>query len=93
MRISHDILKQLSEVYRKIRNTIRYMLGNCADFDPARDAVAYDELDELDRYALHRLQVLVERISKAYEDFDFHVVFHTIHNFCVVEMSNSTWMS
>ena len=88
MRISHDILKQLSEVYRKIRNTIRYMLGNCADFDPARDAVAYDELDELDRYALHRLQVLVERISKAYEDFDFHVVFHTIHNFCVVEMSN-----
>ena len=88
MRISHDILTQLSEVYRKIRNTIRYMLGNCADFDPARDAVAYDELDELDRYALHRLQVLVERISKAYEDFDFHVVFHTIHNFCVVEMSN-----
>ncbi|HZK25261.1 MAG TPA: isoleucine--tRNA ligase [Oscillospiraceae bacterium] len=88
VRVSPDILKQLSEVYRKIRNTMRYMLGNCADFNPASDAVAYENLDELDRYALHRLQVLVERISRAYDDFDFHVVFHAIHNFCVVEMSN-----
>ena len=88
VRISQDILKQLSEVYRKIRNTIRYMLGNCYDFDPTRDAVAYDQLDELDCYALHRLQVLVAKVTKAFEDFDFHVVFHSIHNFCVVEMSN-----
>ncbi|MBS4030045.1 MAG: isoleucine--tRNA ligase [Clostridiales bacterium] len=88
VRISQDILKQLSEVYRKIRNTVRYMLGNCFDFDPARDAVAYEQMDELDRYALHRLQVLVAKVTKAFDDFDFHVVFHSIHNFCVVEMSN-----
>ena len=88
VRVSRDILKQLSEVYRKIRNTIRYMLGNCFDFDPTVDAIAYESLDELDRYALHRLQVLVERVSRAYNDFDFHVVFHAIHNFCVIEMSN-----
>ncbi|MCR3923314.1 MAG: isoleucine--tRNA ligase, partial [Firmicutes bacterium] len=88
IRVSHDILKQLSEVYRKIRNTTRYMLGNCSDFNPDTDAIAYNDMDELDRYALHRLQVLVERISRAYDEFDFHVVFHTIHNFCVLEMSN-----
>ncbi|MDW7651283.1 MAG: isoleucine--tRNA ligase [Bacillota bacterium] len=88
VRVSPDILKQLAEVYRKIRNTIRYMLGNCHDFNPASDAVAYDSLDELDRYALHRLQALVERVSRAYNEFDFHVVFHAIHNFCVIEMSN-----
>ncbi|EEG76478.1 isoleucine--tRNA ligase [Dethiobacter alkaliphilus] len=88
VRVSQDILKQLAEVYRKIRNTIRYMLGNCHDFNPQAHALSYDALDELDRYALHRLQVLVERVSGAYDDFEFHVVFHAIHNFCVIEMSN-----
>ena len=88
VRVSQDILKQLSEGYRKIRNTIRYILGNCYDFDPQKDALPYEDLDELDRYVLHRLQVLVERVSRAYDEFDFHVVFHAIHNFCVVEMSN-----
>lgn len=88
VRVSHDILKQLVEVYRKIRNTIRYFLGNCYDFNPETDKMPYSELDELDRYALHRLQLLVERVSRAYAEFDLHVVFHTIHNFCVLEMSN-----
>ena len=88
VRVSQDILKQLAEVYRKIRNTARYILGNCHDFNPETDALPYNELDELDRYALHRLQVLVERVSRAFTEFDFHVVFHTIHNFCVLEMSN-----
>ena len=88
VRVSQDILKQLSEGYRKIRNTFRYILGNCHDFDPQKDALPYEALDELDRYVLHRLQVLVERVSRAYDEFDFHVVFHAIHNFCVIEMSN-----
>ncbi|MBS3899433.1 MAG: isoleucine--tRNA ligase [Dethiobacter sp.] len=88
VRVSHDILKQLVEVYRKIRNTIRYLLGNCYDFNPETDKTPYSELDELDRYALHRLQLLVEKVSRAYAEFDLHVVFHTIHNFCVLEMSN-----
>lgn len=88
VRVSHDILKQLVEVYRKIRNTIRYFLGNCHDFHPETDQIVYSELDELDRYALHRLHLLVERVSRAYAEFDFHVVFHAIHNFCVLEMSN-----
>ncbi|MBS4023500.1 MAG: isoleucine--tRNA ligase [Dethiobacter sp.] len=88
VRVSQDILRQLVEVYRKVRNTIRYMLGNCHDFNHAADAVPYSDMDELDRYVLHRLQVLVERVGRAYEDFEYHVVFHAIHNFCVVEMSN-----
>ncbi|HHU30427.1 MAG: isoleucine--tRNA ligase [Bacillota bacterium] len=88
VRVSHDILKQLTEVYRKIRNTIRYMLGNCYDFDPNVDELAYEAMDELDRYILHRLQVLVEHASRAYDEYDFHVVFHAIHNFCVIELSN-----
>jgi isoleucyl-tRNA synthetase len=88
VRVSQDILKQLGEVYRKIRNTTRYILGNCHDFNPQTDALPYDQLDELDQFAMHRLQVLVERVSRAYNEFDFHVVFHTIHNYCVLEMSN-----
>ncbi len=88
VRVSPEILKQLSEVYRKIRNTIRYILGNCHDFDPKRDAVPYGDMDELDRFALHRLQMLTERVSRAYEEFEYHIVFHAIHNFCVVEMSS-----
>jgi len=88
VRVSRDILAQLTEVYRKIRNTIRYLLGNCYDFDPQNDAVEFRALDELDRYALHRLQVLIDRVSRAYSDFEYHLVFHSIHNFCVVEMSN-----
>ena len=88
VRVSPDILKQLAEIYRKIRNTIRYLLGNCYDFDQASCTVPYEKLEELDRYVLHRLQVLTERVSRAYEEFEYHVVFHAIHNFCVVEMSN-----
>jgi isoleucyl-tRNA synthetase len=88
VRVSQDILKQLTEVYRKIRNTIRYMIGNCYDFNPSADAIAYGDMDELDRYALHRLQILADKVGQAYEEFEYHVVFHAIHNFCVVEMSN-----
>lgn len=87
VRISNDLLKQMSEVYRKIRNTARYMISNLYDFDPATDQVPYDQLTELDRWALMRLNRLVERVTAAYEDFDLHVFYHAVHNFCAVDMS------
>ena len=87
IRISQEILTHLAEAYRRIRNTSRYLLGNLADFDPGKDQVADKDLLELDRWALHRLQKLIQRVEKAYEDFEFHVVFHSLHNFCAVDMS------
>ncbi len=87
VRISKEILTHLAEAYRRIRNTSRYLLGSLSDFDPATDKVADAELLEIDRWALHRLQLLVQRVEKAYDDFEFHVVFHTLHNFCAVDMS------
>lgn len=88
IRISSDILKQLSEAYRKIRNTAKYILGNLYDFNPDTDMVAFENLTELDQLALYKLSNLIEKVNAAYENFDFHVVFHAIHNFCVVDMSS-----
>ncbi len=88
IRISPVILTHLAEAYRRIRNTSRYLLGNLSDFDPGKDAVADDKLLEIDRWALHRLQKLAQRVEKAYDDFEFHVVFHSLHNFCAVDMSS-----
>jgi isoleucyl-tRNA synthetase len=87
IRISDEILTRMQDAYRRIRNTYRYMLGNLGDFTGA-DAIAYDELEEADRWALHRLQLLRERVLKAYETYDFHQVYHAIHNFCAVDMSS-----
>ncbi|MBI5190115.1 MAG: isoleucine--tRNA ligase [Nitrospirae bacterium] len=87
IRISDEILKRLSEAYRRIRNTARYILGNLSDFDPAKDAVPYDRMDELDRWALHRFQALNVRIRKAYDDNEFHMIYHSLHNFCSVDLS------
>ena len=86
-RISQEILTHLAEAYRRIRNTCRYLLGNLADFDPDRDAVSDDKLLEIDKWALHRLQQLIGRIGNAYGAFEFHIVFHSLHNFCAVDMS------
>jgi isoleucyl-tRNA synthetase len=86
--ISPEMLKHIADAYRRIRNTCRYMLGNLYDFHPDTDAVAYDDLLDLDRWALHRLQQLIIRVRRAYEEFEFHGFFHTFHNFCVVEMSS-----
>ena len=88
IRISKEILKQLSEVYRKIRNTIRYILGNTNDFDYEKDKVPFDQMLELDRWALMHMQLLKKEVKQAYEDYDFHVLYHAIHNFCTVEMSS-----
>lgn len=87
IRVSPDILKQLAEVYRKIRNTFRYLLGNLYDYDPVADRVEYAKLLEMDRWALHRLQRLVERVTKAYRNYEYHVIYHSINQFCSTDMS------
>ena len=89
IRISEEILKRLSEAYRRIRNTFRFILGNLYDFDPLKDAVKYEDLEELDKLALHRLTKLTEKLRQAYEDFEFHAVYHSVHNFCTVDLSAS----
>ena len=91
IRISKPILAQLSEAYKKIRNTARYILGNLSNqggFDLDRDGVAYENMEELDKWAIMRLDNLIDKVNEAYNAFDFHIVFHAIHNFCVVDMSN-----
>ncbi len=87
IRVSDEILRRLSDAYRKIRNTGRFLLGNISDFDPDADRVSYENLDEIDRYALHLLQKIISRVTKAYEDYAFHTVFHEINRFCTVDLS------
>jgi isoleucyl-tRNA synthetase len=88
VRISDAILKQLAEAYRRFRNTTRFMLGNLYDFDPQRHWVKYEDREELDRLALSWLAQVVERVKKAYLDYEFHLAFHRLHQFCAVEMSS-----
>ena len=88
IRISKDILKQLSEAYRKIRNTARYILGNLSDFDPDNDSVELSSLLEIDKWAIYKLNELIDKVKNGYDTFEFHQVYHAIHNFCVVDMSN-----
>ena len=87
IKISNEILKRLADAYFRIRNTYRFLLGNLYDFDPEKDRVPYGELHEMDRWALHQLQKLISRVREAYENFEFHVVYHSVQNFCAVEMS------
>ena len=87
IKLSEEILRRLSEAYRRVRNTCRFILGNLSDYDPEKDMVPYADLMELDRWALHRLQGLVSRALNAYERFEFHVIYHSINNFCAVDMS------
>ena len=91
IRISQPILKQLSEAYKKIRNTARFILGNLGNgkgFNPDTDCVSDDKLTELDKWALMRLDSLIDKVNEGYNIFDFHIAFHAIHNFCVTDMSN-----
>jgi isoleucyl-tRNA synthetase len=87
IRISQEILNRLAESYRRIRNTCRYILGNIHDFNPAADLVPYAEMPELDRWALHQLELLKEKVLQAYDDCEFHIIYHAVNGFCTVEMS------
>jgi len=88
MRMSQESLKQLSEGYRKIRNTARYILSNINDFNPACDMVAYSDMLEIDKWALLKLNEVIAKAIKSYEDYEFHSLYSAILNFCIVDMSN-----
>jgi len=86
--IGQNIVKQLADVYRKIRNTARFLLGNLADFEPEKDAVTYADLPQLDKYMLHRCTEVFADMTEAFESFQFFRFFQTVQNFCVVDLSN-----
>lgn len=85
--VSKGILQQISEAYRKIRNTFRFMLGSLSDFDPSVHRVAVDDLTNLDKWAMLRLQDIIADAQKAYEDYEFHQVYRAVHNFCTIDLS------
>ncbi len=86
--VSHSIFEGKGDAYRKVRNTFRFLLGNLHGFDPARDAVAPDQWQEIDRWVVSRTQALIESVTAAYEAFEFHRVFQELYQFCVVELSS-----
>jgi isoleucyl-tRNA synthetase len=88
VKMSERVMTQLSEAYRKIRNTIRFALGNLNDFDPSRHAVSNDQLDDLDRWMLERTADLVKKCREWYAAYEFHRVYHAIHDYCVVDLSS-----
>jgi len=85
--VSTEILDRLADAYRRLRNTYRFLLGNLGDFDPVRHRQSYARLDEVDRWILDRLARLVDRVVRAYEEYQFHTAFHAVHNFCAVDLS------
>jgi isoleucyl-tRNA synthetase len=87
VKMSERVMTQLSEAYRKIRNTFRFALGNLSDFNPSRDALANEQLDEMDRWMLERTADLVKRCREWYAAYEFHRVYHAIHDYCVVDLS------
>ena len=88
VRAGKEIFRQLSEAYRKMRNTARFMLGNISDFDPAKDMVDDDQLFEIDHWALEACNKLTATMRDAYEHYDFSRAYHALYNFCVIDMSN-----
>ncbi|RPI49602.1 MAG: isoleucine--tRNA ligase, partial [Deltaproteobacteria bacterium] len=87
IKISNEILQRLTEAYRKIRNTIRYLLSNLSDFDPDKHSLDFDRLEALDRWALVRLGEINTNVKHAYKEFKFHGVFRQIQQFCIVDLS------
>lgn len=88
VKIGDGILGQLAEVYRKIRNTVRFLLANLADFAPQTEAVAYADLPEIDRFALHRLDEVVEQVRGFFERYEYNGFYTLIQNYCVVDLSS-----
>ena len=87
LKVSNEILDRVAEAYRRIRNTLRYLLGNLHDFDPAKDAVPHAQLEEIDRWVLNELHDLSTNVQRAYADYEFHKIYHFVHGFCVVQLS------
>ena len=89
IRVSKDIFKQISEMYRKIRNTARFILGNLNGFNPDTDSVVYKDMLDIDKWALGRLNQLVKFVHEKFKSYEFHAIVHELYNFCVVDMSNN----
>jgi len=87
IKISNNILQQQVEIYRKLRNTLRFLLGNIFDFDPEKDFVEYEEMHEIDKWAMLKLHKLIEEVTNAYENYEFYKVHYLINNFCTIDMS------
>ena len=87
VRVSDAIFKQLSEAYRKIRNTLRILMGNISDFDPNKDMVDVNELYDIDKWALYHLNNIIKTVREAYSNYSFHIVYHVLNDFCTVELS------
>ncbi|MCP4368974.1 MAG: class I tRNA ligase family protein, partial [Deltaproteobacteria bacterium] len=87
IRISDKFLKQLSDAYRRIRNTCRFLLGNLSDFNPEKDLVSYESMPDIDRFAMHRLSELIEKTREAYHTYEFHLVYHALYNYCTLDLS------
>ena len=87
VRISTEILNQVSEAYRKIRNTMRFMLANTTDFEPSKHAVAFKDLRSVDQYMMIRFNDIVKTIEEAYENYEFSTIYQTVMNFCTVDLS------
>ena len=88
IRLSQEILDRLTEAYRRLRNTFRYLLGNLSDFDPSKDSIPYQDLLELDRWALHKFQELTETVLRSYQAFEYHTIYQAIYNLCVLTLSS-----
>ncbi|GHH96486.1 isoleucine--tRNA ligase [Neobacillus kokaensis] len=88
VRVSDAILKQVAEVYRKIRNTFRFLLGNLADFDPGKDKLPYEDLREVDQFMLVKLNKLVKHVRNSYENYDYSGIYHAVNNFCTLDLSS-----
>ncbi|GIN74356.1 isoleucine--tRNA ligase 1 [Bacillus sp. J14TS2] len=88
VRISDPIIKQVSEVYRKIRNTFRFLLGNLADFDPATDMIPYENLREVDQFLIVRLNNLIKKVRDSYDNFEYMNIYHEVNNFCTLDLSS-----
>lgn len=85
--VSDVIMKRVTEAYRRIRNTFRFILGNLYDFNPDKDTVNFGDLFEMDKYMLYRLDNLIKKSEEAYENYDFHKIYHLVRNFCVIDLS------
>jgi len=88
VRVSDAILKQVAEVYRKIRNTFRFLLGNLADFNPETDAISYEKLREVDQFMLVKLNDLIVQVRSHYENYEFAGIYHAVNNFCTLDLSS-----
>jgi isoleucyl-tRNA synthetase len=88
IRVSFDILQQLADAYRRLRNTFKFLMGNLNDFDPKQHEVPYEQMEELDRWALHVLQEIIGRVTEAKEKYEFYTAFHTLYNYCTVSLSS-----